>query len=385
MTSKSIPVYADHAATTPLMPEALEAMLPWLKERFGNPSSLHSFGREAHKAVEETRATIAECIGAKPEEIFFTSGGTESDNWALKGVMREVRDLGRNRLAVSSIEHHAVLNAAQELAQEGFVVDTIDVRTDGWVKAQSLSDALHPETGLVSIQLANNEIGTVQRIANFALITHRCHAFFHTDAVQAVGHIRVDVRELGVDLLSASAHKFNGPKGVGFLYMKKGTHIRSVQQGGMQELGMRAGTENVAGIVGMATALKRNVENLEANENHVCQLAGKLRDGIRSICPQAVFNGHRRDHLPGIVSVAIPGHPAEGMLHILDMKGIAVSVGAACNSKVTAISHVLKAIGLSDELASCTLRISLGPDNSAKDVETILNAFRIIKRTDGSS
>ena len=378
-------IYADHAATTPLMPEALEAMLPWLKEGFGNPSSLHSFGREAHKAVEEARTTMAECIGAKPEEIFFTSGGTESDNWALKGVMREVRDLGRNRLAVSSIEHHAVLNAAQELAQEGFIVDTIDVRTDGWAKAQSLSDALHPETGLVSIQLANNEIGTIQRIADFARITHRSHAFFHTDAVQAVGHIHVDVRELGVDLLSASAHKFNGPKGVGFLYMKKGTHMRAVQQGGMQELGMRAGTENVAGIVGMATALKRNVENLEANENHVCQLAGKLRDGIRSICPQAVFNGHRRDHLPGIVSVAIPGHPAEGMLHILDMKGIAVSVGAACNSKVTTISHVLKAIGLSDELASCTLRISFGPDNSAKDVETILNAFRIIKRTDGSS
>lgn len=378
-------IYADYAATTPLMPEALDAMLPWLKDGFGNPSSLHSFGREAHKAVEQARATIAECIGAKPEEIFFTSGGTESDNWALKGVMREVRDLGRNRLAVSTIEHHAVLNAAHELAQEGFIVDTIDVRTDGWAKAQSLSDALHPETGLVSIQLANNEIGTIQRIADFARITHRSHAFFHTDAVQAVGHICVDVRELGVDLLSASAHKFNGPKGVGFLYMKKGTHIRAVQQGGMQELGMRAGTENVPGIVGMSMALKRNVENLAANELHVRQLADKLRDGILSICPQAVFSGHRRDRLPGIVSVAIPGHPAEGMLHILDMKGIAVSVGAACNSKVTAISHVLKAIGLSDELASCTLRISFGPDNSAKDVETILNAFRIIKRTDGSS
>ncbi len=367
------------------MPEALDAMLPWLKEGFGNPSSLHSFGREAHKAVEEARATIAECIGAKPEEIFFTSGGTESDNWALKGVMREVRDLGRNRLAVSAIEHHAVLNAAQELAHEGFIVDTIDVRTDGWAKAQSLSDALHPETGLVSIQLANNEIGTIQRIADFARITHRSHAFFHTDAVQAVGHIHVDVRILGVDLLSASAHKFNGPKGVGFLYMKKGTHIRAVQQGGMQELGMRAGTENVAGIVGMATALKRNVENLEANENHVRQLAEQRREGIRLLCPQAVFHGHLRDHLPGIVSVAIPGHPAEGMLHILDMKGIAVSAGAACNSKVTKVSHVLKAIGLSDELASCTLRISFGPDNSAKNVETILNAFRIIKRTDWSS
>jgi cysteine desulfurase len=381
MTSKSIPVYADHAATTPLMPEALDAMLPWLKEGFGNPSSLHSFGREAHKAVEEARATIAECIGAKPEEIFFTSGGTESDNWALKGVMREVRDLGRNRLAVSAIEHHAVLNAAQELAHEGFIVDTIDVRTDGWAKAQSLSDSLHPETGLVSIQLANNEIGIIQRIADFARITHRSHAFFHRDAVQAVGHIHIDVRELGVDLLSASAHKFNGPKGVGFLYMKKGTHIRAVQQGGMQELGMRAGTENVAGIVGMAAALKHNMENLADNELHVRQLADKLRDGIRSICPQAVFNGHRRVHLPGIINVAIPGHPAEGMLHILDMKGIAVSVGAACNSKVTTISHVLKAIGLSDEVAACTLRISLGPENTDDEVERILSVFKVFVKT----
>ncbi len=374
-------IYADHAATTPLLPEALDAMLPWLKERFGNPSSLHSFGREAHKAVEQARATIAECISAKPEEIFFTSGGTESDNWALKGVMREVRDLGRNRLAVSAIEHHAVLNAAHELAQEGFVVDTIDVRTDGWVKAKSLSDALHPETGLVSIQLANNEIGTIQRIADFARITHRSHAFFHTDAVQAVGHICVDVRKLGVDLLSASAHKFNGPKGVGFLYMKKGTHIRSVQQGGMQELGMRAGTENVAGVVGMAMALKHNVENLAANETHVRQLAHKLRDGIRSICPQSVFHGHHRDHLPGIVSVAILGHPAEGMLHILDMKGIAVSVGAACNSKVTTISHVLKAIGLSDEVAASTIRISLGPENTDDDVERILSVLKMFVKT----
>ncbi len=317
------------------MPEALEAMLPWLKEGFGNPSSLHSYGCEARKAVEEARATIAECIKSSPEEIFFTSGGTESDNWALKGVMREVRDLGRNRLAVSTIEHHAVLNAAQELALEGFIVDTIDVRTDGWAKAQSLSDALHPETGIVSIQLANNEIGTLQRIADFARITHLSHAFFHTDAVQAVGHIRVNVQELEVDLLSASAHKFNGPKGVGFLYMKKGTHMRSVQQGGMQELGMRAGTENVAGIVGMAVALKHNVECLEVRENHVRQLADKLRDGIRSVCPEVVFHGHHRDRLQGIVSVAIPGHPAEGMLHIFDMKGIAVSAGAACNSKVT--------------------------------------------------
>lgn len=374
-------VYADHAATTPILPEALEAMLPWLKEGFGNPSSLHSFGREARKAVEEARATIAECIGATSEEIFFTSGGTESDNWALKGVMREVRDLGRSRLAVSAIEHHAVLNAARELEREGFIVDTIEVRTDGWVKAQSLSDALHPETGLVSIQLANNEIGTVQRISEFARIIHLCHAFFHTDAVQAVGHIRVDVRDLGVDLLSASAHKFNGPKGIGFLYSNKRTHFQSIQQGGKQELGMRAGTENVAGIVGMAAALKHNVENLETNENHVRQLADLLRDGIRSVCPQAVFHGHHRDRLPGIVSVAFPGHPAEGMLHIFDLKGIAVSAGAACNSQSSELSHVLKAIGLSDDEAHCTLRISFGPQNTEGDVKRILSVLKIILKS----
>ncbi len=378
---KGAPVYADHAATTPLLPEALEAMLPWLKDGFGNPSSLHSFGREARKAVEGARTTIAGCIGAEPEEIFFTSGGTESDNWALKGVMREVRDFGRNRLAVSAIEHHAVLNAARELALEGFHVDTIEIRTDGWVKAQSLADSLHPETGLASIQLANNEIGTLQRIADFAKITHRSHAFFHTDAVQAVGHIRVDVRELGVDLLSASAHKFNGPKGVGFLYAKKGTHLRPVQEGGMQELGMRAGTENVAGIVGMATALEHNVKRMEANGNHVRRLVNQLRDGIRSVFPQAVFNGHFRERLPGIVSITIPGHSAEGMLHILDMKDIAVSTGAACNSKETKASHILKAIGLSDELAASTLRISLGPENTENDIQQILSAFQIIRRS----
>lgn len=367
-------IYADYAATTPLCDAAFEVMVPFLKDIFGNPSSLHSWGRHAGNAVWEARKTIAECIGALPEEIFFTSGGTESDNWALKGVMREVRSLGRTHLAVSQIEHHAVLNAAIELESEGCHVDRIDVRTDGWIKAQSLSDSLHEETGLVSIQLANNEIGTVQRIADFARIVHLCHAFFHTDAVQAIGHIPVNVKALGVDLLSASAHKFNGPKGVGFLYVKKGTRIRSVQQGGMQELGIRAGTENVAGIVGMAAALKWNVEHMEENERYIRSLANHLRDAISAICKGAIFHGHFQDRLPGIVSVAFPGKSAEGLLHIFDLKGIAVSTGAACNSRSVEVSHVLTAIGIGKEIAKSTIRFSLGQGNTVEDVERIADA-----------
>ena len=376
MTSKFTPVYADHAATTPLKPEVLEAMLPWLKNGFGNPSSLHSFGQKARKAVEEARTTIAECIHARPEEIFFTSGGTEANNWVVKET--------KGGLLVSSYEHHSVLNAAKSERSRGRVVRFVKPMHSGQVDECRLQAAWRDGTGIVSIMTVNNEIGTINPIAELAGIAHKKRALFHTDAVQAVGKIDIDVRRWNVDYLSASAHKFGGPKGVGFLYAKNGKVPARLLDGGAQERGARAGTENVAGVVGMAAALCSSCEWLEDDEadEQLSYLSDDLCAGIVRIFPDAVFHGRvPGSQLSGFVSVSIPGHPAEGMLHVFDMKGIAVSSGAACNSKETKVSHVLKAIGLSNELASCTLRISLGPENTEKDVTRILDVFRLIRKT----
>ena len=372
-------IYADHAATTPLLPEALEAMLPWLKEGFGNPSSLHSYGREARKAVEEARVTIAECINAKPEEIFFTSGGTEANNWVIKGTS--------GGLLVSAYEHHSVFNAAK--SNEGRKVKFVSPTPFGLVTSDKLR-AVWPRkvawpdgVSLVSVMAVNNEIGTINPIDELAEAAHRRGALFHTDAVQAVGKMLVDVRRWNIDFMSASAHKFGGPKGVGFLYAKDGKAPVRLFDGGTQEREARAGTENVAGIVGMATALRSACEWLEDDEaeEQLDYLTEDLCDGIRYIFPEAVFHGKDACHqLSGFVSVAIPGHSAEGMLHIFDMKGIAISAGAACNSKKTEVSHVLKAIGLPSELAVSTLRISLSAENSGKDVNRILDVFRVIKK-----
>lgn len=372
-------VYADHAATTPLKPEALAAMLPWLKDGFGNPSSLHSFGQKARKAVEEARTTIAECIHARSEEIFFTSGGTEANNWVVKET--------KGGLLVSSYEHHSVLNAAKSERRRGRVARFVKPSHSGQVDEQQLLAAWQDGTGIVSIMTVNNEIGTINPIEELAEIAHKKRALFLTDAVQAVGKIDIDVRRWNVDFLSASAHKFGGPKGVGFLYAKNGNPPERLLDGGAQERGGRAGTENVAGIVGMAAALRSAQEWLEDDEadEQLEYLSEDLCAGISRLFPDAVFNGRTLgQYLPGFVSVSIPGHSAEGMLHIFDLKGIAVSAGAACNSKETNVSHVLRAIGLSDELATCTLRISLGWENSERDVERILDAFRLVRKTSGS-
>ena len=385
MTSKSTPIYADHAATTPLKPEALEAMMPWLKDGFGNPSSLHSFGRKARKAVEEARATMAGCIGAKPEEIFFTSGGTEANNWVIKGTT--------GGLLVSAYEHHSVLNAARSEYDSERDVDFIPPKSLGLVMPEDVRFAWPKKAdwpdgvSLVSVMAVNNELGTINPVDEIAETVHKRKALFHTDAVQAVGKINVDVRRWNVDFLSASAHKFGGPKGVGFLYAKNGKTPDQLLDGGAQERGARAGTENVAGIVGMAIALRSAQEWLENDEagEQLERLSEDLCSGISRLFPDAGFNGRTLgQNLPGFVSVSIPGHSAEGMLHIFDLKGIAVSAGAACNSKETKVSHALKAIGLSDELASCTLRISLGWENSERDVERILDAFRLVRKTSGS-
>jgi cysteine desulfurase len=366
-------VYADHAATTPLMPEALEVMLPFLKENFGNPSSIHSWARNPREAVREARAMIAKCINAEPEEIFFTSGGTEADNWVIKG--------SSGRLLVSSYEHHAVLNAAASEAKRGR--DVVYVRPKvgnggGYIMPEKLSKAWEDGIGLVSVMTANNEIGTINPIHLLSEFAHKRGALFHTDAVQAVGHIPIDVQEMGVDFLSASAHKFNGPKGMGFLFIRKGVKLESLLNGGQQENGLRAGTENVASIVGMATALKMNCERMEENTEHLENLTARLRDGIDRIFPDAIYLGDGvAGQLPGFTSVSFPGHPAEGLLHMLDLKGIAVSTGAACDSKNTKISHVLKAINATNDIALSTIRITLGLENTEADVKAILAALRV--------
>lgn len=373
-------VYADHAATTPLMPEALEAMLPFMKDDFGNPSSLHGWAKPARKAVDEARAVIARCVNAEPEEIFFTSGGTEADNWVIKG--------SEGGILVSSYEHHAVLSAVASEARRGRGVMYVRPKVGnggGYIMPERLSKVWTDGIGLVSVMMANNEIGTINPIYLLSEFVHKRGALFHTDAVQAVGHIPIDVREMGVDFLSASAHKFNGPKGIGFLFIRKGVKLEPLLNGGQQENGLRAGTENVASIVGMATALKVNFDRMEENTAHLENLTSRLRDGIDRIFPSVIYLGDGvAGQLPGFTSVSFPGHAAEGLMHMLDLKGIAVSTGAACDSKNTQISHVLKAVNATNEIARSTIRITLGSENTVADVDVILAALKRILRGAGN-
>ncbi len=363
-------IYADHAATTPLSDAAWAAMMPFLREEFGNPSSLHSFAKKPRDAVSAARATIAACIGAEPEEIFFTSGGTESDNWVIKGT--------DDVLMVSAYEHHAVLNAAASEESCGRKVVYVRPKVGGYLMPETLTKRWKDGVGLVSVMMANNEIGTINPIKTLAEAAHKRGALFHTDAVQAVGHIPIDVRDLGVDFLSASAHKFNGPKGIGFLFIRKGLKLKQLIHGGQQEAGLRAGTENVASIVGMAAALKENCDSIEENAAHLGVLKDQLLDGISSLSKEVHFPGSKFDYqLPGFVCASFPGRSAEGIVHVLDLKGIAISAGAACDSKNTHISHVLKAIRLPREIAEGTIRITLGIENSEEDVKAIIGALKI--------
>lgn len=363
MTAKQM-IYADNAATTKLAPEALEAMMPFLTDEYGNPSSLYSFSRPAKKALADARAVIAECIGASPEEIFFTSGGTESDNWAINNFV--FAELHRKRnILISPIEHHAIFNTCQKIALvHRYTITSTPVDDKGKIILPIYKEHVEEYPDGISIMLANNEIGTIEDIAQMADIAHHYGIPFHTDAVQAMGHIPIDVRELGVDMLSASAHKFNGPKGIGFLYVKQNTVLKPFIDGGQQEAGRRAGTENVAAIVGMATALKLNCERMSDNRRKLKNLSKTFKNIISEHLPNAVFNDDQVRRLPGHISLSLPGISAEGLLHVLDLQGIAVSTGAACNSKSTEISHVLKAIELPEKLAKGTLRISFGPDNT---------------------
>jgi len=366
-------VYADHAATTPLSKVALEAMLPFMREGFGNPSSLHSWAKAPRDAVAKARATIAGCIGAEPEEIYFTSGGTEADNWVVKGS-----DGG---LMVSAYEHHAVLNAATSEASRGRSVCYCKPKMEGSVWPDKITAAWQDGVKLVSVMAANNEIGSRNFIGDLARHVHSKGALFHTDAVQAVGHVSINVKEDETDFLSASAHKFNGPRGIGFLYMRKGLNLRPLLDGGQQESGLRAGTENVAAIVGMAAALKENCDNVEKNTECLDDLKCQLMDGISRLVKDVYFPGSKFDYqLPGFVCASFPGRSAEGIVHILDLKGIAISAGAACDSKNTQISHVLKAIHLPRKYAEGTVRITLGVENTEDDVKAILDALKVATR-----
>lgn len=368
-------IYADNAATTQLDMDAFEAMKPYLLGEYGNASQPYSFARTAKKALKNSRETIAQCIGAEPEEIFFTSGGTESNNWAIKGTA--FSGSTKHAFITSVIEHHAILRPCADIESMGYPVSYLPVDCTGTVNVGTLSEHINSDTRLVSIMTANNEIGSIQDISALAAIAHSCGAIFHTDAVQAVGHIEIDVNLLGADMLSASAHKFNGPKGIGFLYVRKGTPLMPYTSGGGQEHHMRAGTENVASIVGMATALKKNVAAMKDTASHLALLENRLLVGLSNANIRFSRNGSKV-HIPGNLSLSFPGYSGEALLHRLDLVGICVSTGSACNSQETQISHVLRAIGLKPELAKGTIRLSFGRNNSENDVDIIIESLRRI-------
>lgn len=377
-------IYVDNAATTKLDIDAFEAMKPYLLEDYGNASQSYSFSKKSRSALKEARTVIAQCINAEPEEIFFTSGGTESDNWAIKefGLIDEPK-----YIFTSTIEHKAILNACRHMERKGIKIGYIPVDDVGVLRLDELekqlrerkrSDSIGGST-LVSIMLANNEIGTIEPIKEIAEIVHRYGAIVHTDAVQAVGHISIDVKEMKIDMLSASAHKFNGPKGIGFLYVKNGINIRPHNDGGFQEQGMRAGTENVGAIVGMAKALRKNIVELKNNQNKLLQLEKIIEGGLLAENIKYVRNGSQ-EHIPGNMSLSFKGYEGEVLLHRLDLMNICVSTGSACDSEKTHISHVLKAICLEDELAMGTIRISLGKDNNEDEAKRIVEALaKILK------
>ena len=365
-------IYADNAATTKLDKTALEAMLPWLLEEYGNASQLYAFARKPKKALADARATIAECIGALPEEIYFTSGGTESDNWVIKSSA--FSDSKKQVMITSAFEHHAILHSCSTIEHFGYPVVYMSPSNEGYITPENLEKHITENTRLVSIIFANNELGSIQPIQELCKIAHAHGALFHTDAVQAVGHIKINVHELGVDFLSASAHKFNGPKGIGFLFIRKGVELRPYVDGGSQENAHRAGTENVASIVGMAAALKTNLDLLDKNQQHILKLEKQLlarldESGViyRCNCGES--------KLPGLLSLSFPDKDGEAILHRMDLRGISISTGSACNSVNTEVSHVLKAIHLAENYAKGTIRISLGKNNTQQDVENIVTSL----------
>lgn len=370
-------IYMDHAATTPVNPKVLEAMLPYFSDRFGNASSIYSIGRESKKAIDEARDKVAKAIGAMPREIFFTGSGTEADNWAVKGIAYANREKG-NHIITTSIEHHAVYHACQYLESDGFEVTYLPVDENGLVSPKQVLDAIRPETILITIMFANNEIGTIQPIGEIGKITREKGVIFHTDAVQAVGNVPINVVDLNIDLLSLSGHKFYGPKGAGALYIRKGVKITTFLHGGAQERGRRASTENIPGIVGLGKAIELATQNIDEYNKKLIDLRDRTIEEVMKKIPFVKLNGDRHKRLPGNVNFSFEFIEGESLLLMLDMKGIAASSGSACTSGSLDPSHVLLAIGLPHEIAHGSLRITFGEDNTHEDVDYLMEVLPMI-------
>jgi len=365
-------IYMDNAATTATRPEVLEAMLPYFTQTFGNPSSIHGVGREARKAVEAARKQVADAIGAEPREVYFSAGGSESDNWAIRLGCAAMSKKGKH-IITSAIEHHAVLHTCEAMEKEGYRVTYLPVDEFGLVSAADVEKAICDDTALITIMAANNEIGTLQPIKEIAEIAKAHGVLFHTDAVQAIGAIPVDVKEWGVDMLSMSGHKFHGPKGIGALYVRKGIRMSNLIHGGAQERGFRAGTENLPAIVGLGKAIELAVAELPEYTAKMTTLRDRLIEGLTERIPEIRLNGHRSKRLPGNVNISIRYLEGESILMRLDLAGIEASSGSACTSGSLDPSHVLLAIGLPHEIAHGSLRLSLGMENTEEEVETVLN------------
>jgi cysteine desulfurase len=370
-------IYFDHAATTYVKPEVLDAMMPYFTEKFGNASTIYSIGRESKKAIEEARDKVAMAIGAQSKEIFFTGSGTEADNWAIKGVAYANKAKG-NHIITSAIEHHAVLHTCQYLENDGFEVTYLPVDENGLVTPEQVRNAIKPNTILISIMFANNEIGTVQPIDEIGKIAKEKGIYFHTDAVQAVGNIPINVIDMNIDLLSLSAHKFYGPKGIGALYIRKGIKIASFIHGGAQERGRRASTENVPSIVGLGKAIELASKNVEQYNKKLLSLRERTIEEITKNIPFIKLNGDRNHRLPGNVNFSFEFIEGESLLLMLDMKGIAASSGSACTSGSLDPSHVLLAIGLPHEIAHGSLRLTFGEDNTDEDVAYLMDVLPMI-------
>ena len=364
-------VYADNAATTCVSRAAIDAMLPYLLEDYGNPSSLYAFGQKAQEALQEARETVAKCIGATPREIYFTSGGSEADNQAIVSAARVGARHGKKHLISTKFEHHAVLHTLKKLEKEGFEVTLLDVHEDGVVRLEDVEAAIRPDTCLVTVMFANNEIGTTQPIREIGALCREKGIPFHTDAVQAAGHMPIDVVDMNIDMLSMSGHKFHAPKGVGVLYAKKNMPLVNIIEGGAQERGKRAGTENVAGIVALAAALKESCEHMEENTAKIIPMRDKLFAELSKI-PHSKINGSLEHHVPGTVNMCFEGIEGESLLLLLDRDGICASSGSACTSGSLDPSHVLLSIGLPHEIAHGSLRLSIGEYNSMDEIDHII-------------
>ena len=373
-------IYLDNAATTRTSPKVVEEMLPFFSEYYGNPSSVYEFSNASKKAVAQARQVIADSLGAKPQEIYFTAGGSESDNWAIKAAAEAYQEKGRH-IITSKIEHHAVLHTCQYLESRGFSVTYLDVDEQGVVKLEELKKAIRPDTILISIMFANNEIGTIQPVKEIAEIAREHGILFHTDAVQAYGHVPINVDAFGMDMLSASGHKINGPKGIGFLYIRTGVKIRSFVHGGAQERKRRAGTENVPGIAGLGKAAELAVNTMEERMKKETELRDYLMDRVMAEVPYTRVNGHRKNRLPNNCNFAFQFMEGESLLIMLDMAGICGSSGSACTSGSLDPSHVLLAIGLPHEIAHGSLRLTLSEENTKEEMDYVVGEIkRIVER-----